>query len=315
MNGRPVIDQLLQDRLRGIAVGAAIGDALGMPLEFGPKRPTDQLVTEMTTGRLPAGSFTDDTEMALALAFSLMETRPLDPDYLVERFVAWMKTNPPDIGLHTGAVLTRVGNGIPWVEAVEFVHRERPNSAGNGSLMRCWPVAIAYWNNLDNLLIDSWEQSRVTHAHRDCLTACAFTNVLIYNLLQGMPPDVAITVTSTMVRTSEEFWRRVYNAAYIDREDLKNSGWVMDTLESAIWGLVNTQSFEEAVVQVVNLGNDADTAGAVVGALAGARYGYSAIPERWTSKLEGTWPVGNDQPWDTKDFIRLADQLSTGITV
>lgn len=312
MNGRPIIDQLLQDRLRGIAVGAAIGDALGMPLEFGPKRPTDQLVTEMTSGRLPAGSFTDDTEMALAVAESLIAIKPLNMDDLAERFVAWSQRNPPDIGIHTRSVLSAIENGVAWDEAVEASLKARPNSAGNGSLMRAWPVALAHWSEPDEILIDSWRQSRVTHAHSDCLTACAFSNAIIHNLLVGNPPDVAVTVAGTQVRTSEIFWTRVFNAPYKDREKLQNSGWVMDTLESAIWGLVNTSSFEEAVIAVVNLGNDADTAGAVVGAMAGARYGFSAIPQRWRDALRGEWPLGSDKIWHTDDFVTLADQLAMG---
>jgi ADP-ribosyl-[dinitrogen reductase] hydrolase len=206
----------------------------------------------------------------------------------------------------------RVKAGEPWDEAVEAVQREHPESAGNGSLMRCWPVAIAHWHATDDLLIDSWRQSRVTHPHPDCLTACSFVNALIHNLLQGMPPDVALTVTGTMVRTSEVFFKRVFNAAYKDRDDLANTGWVMDTLESAVWGLVNTATFEEAVISVVNLGSDADTAGAVVGALAGARYGLSSIPQRWRDALRGEWPVNSGTVIDASDLIAPADRLARG---
>jgi ADP-ribosyl-[dinitrogen reductase] hydrolase len=266
----------------------------------------------MTSGRLPAGTFTDDTEMALALAESLIAEKPLNMDDLAQRFVAWAQTNPPDIGIHTRGVLSRVAAGEAWDEAVEASLKERPNSAGNGSLMRAWPVVLAHWSAPDDILIDSWRQSRVTHAHTDCLTACAFSNAIIHNLLLGNPPDVAVTVAGTQVRTSEIFWTRVFNAPYKEREKLENSGWVMDTLESAIWGLVNTSSFEEAVIAVVNLGNDADTAGAVVGAMAGARYGFSAIPQRWRDTLRGEWPVGSSKVLTVDDLVNIADQLVAG---
>jgi ADP-ribosyl-[dinitrogen reductase] hydrolase len=98
----------ITDRLQGIAIGAAVGDALGMPLEFHPTRPVYDLQTEMTDGPLPAGSFTDDTEMALALAESLLAHDPLDPDDLVARFTAWYRSSPPDIGIHTSRVLGMV---------------------------------------------------------------------------------------------------------------------------------------------------------------------------------------------------------------
>ena len=102
------MDTVLQDRLRGVAVGAAIGDALGMPLEFGPAIPADRLVRTMQAGRLPAGAFTDDTEMALALADSLLERSPLDADSLARHFVAWYRAGPSDVGIQTSDVLGRI---------------------------------------------------------------------------------------------------------------------------------------------------------------------------------------------------------------
>ena len=94
------------------------------------------------------------------------------------------------------------------------------------------------------------------------------------------------------------------------RDELPNSGWVRHTVESAIWGLLTTHSFEEAVVQVVNLGNDADTAGAVVGALAGAAYGLPAIPAAWRAALHGEWPLRSGVRWDEARLVALADQLA-----
>ena len=131
------MDPLLQDRARGCAVGAAVADALGMPLEFGPRRPAGRLVREMQAGRIPAGTFTDDTEMALALADSLLAHRPLDPADLARRFADWVQAGPDDVGIHTRAVLSRVAAGEPWDRAVEAVQHQRPGSAGNGSVMRC----------------------------------------------------------------------------------------------------------------------------------------------------------------------------------
>ena len=133
------------DRLAGVAVGAAVGDAFGMPLEFGPPRALDRLVKEMTIGRMPAGSFTDDTEMALALAESLLAQRPLNPADLAARFVDWYRTSPPDVGVHTAQVLGRIARGVPWESASNSVWQANPENAGNGSVMRCWPAALAFW--------------------------------------------------------------------------------------------------------------------------------------------------------------------------
>src|SRR5512139_418865 len=137
------MDATLRDRARGCAVGAAIGDAFGMPLEFRSRQPVDRLVREMRPGRLPAGTFTDDTEMALALAESLLAHFPLDPADLAQRFVAWYRTGPPDVGGQTRAVLSRISHGEPWARASAAVQARNPGSAGNGSVMRCWPVALA----------------------------------------------------------------------------------------------------------------------------------------------------------------------------
>ena len=127
--------QVTMDRLRGVAVGAAVGDALGMPLEFGPAIPVDNLVREMTSGRMAAGSFTDDTEMALALGESLLRANPLDPADLAQRFVEWYLAGPPDVGIHTGHVLGLIAKGMPWLQASRQVPTAQPSSASNAS--RC----------------------------------------------------------------------------------------------------------------------------------------------------------------------------------
>jgi len=300
----------VRNRAQGCAVGAAIGDALGMPLEFGRRRPVDQLVRDMRPGRIPAGTFTDDTEMALALAGSLLAHRPLDPADLARRFVTWLQAGPPDVGIHTRNVLSRIAAGQPWDEAVRAVQAQRPDSAGNGSVMRCWPVALASWNDLDQLLADSRLQSRVTHPHPECEAGSAFVNAAIYYLLRGVPPAEAIAQALDDVAMPQPLRDVVEKAPTRTRDGLPNSGWVRHTLESAVWGLLTTGTFEEAVVQAVNLGNDADTAGTVVGALAGAAYGLDGIPRRWREALRGEWPLRSGQYWRAADLIELADRLA-----
>ena len=302
----------LRDRVRGTAIGAAIGDALGMPLEFGPRRPADRLVRDMLPGRLPAGTFTDDTEMALALADSLLAHRPLDPADLAQRFVAWLQAGPPDVGIHTRDVLSRIHAGQPWQEAVTAVQRQKPDSAGNGSVMRCWPVALAHWNDLDQLLAGSRLQSRVTHPHAECEAGSAFVNAVLYYLLHSLTPREAVVEALQVVDVPAPLRAIIEQAPARHRDELKNSGWVRHTVESAVWGLLTTGSFEEAVVQVVNLGSDADTAGTVVGALAGAAYGLDAIPARWRQALHGEWPLRSGTSWQAADLVTLADRLSAG---
>jgi len=305
------MNERMRGRMRGCAVGAAVGDALGMPLEFGPRQPADRLLREMRAGRLPSGTFTDDTEMALALAESLLAHLPLDPKDLATRFLGWYRMGPEDVGVHTGAVLERVDLGEDWEAASRAVQRVSPGSAGNGSVMRCWPAALAHWNDREGLLVDSRLQSRVTHAHPECEAACAFVNATIYSLLAGNAPSKAVAQAVEILGDGmpTELRQTIEAAPGLGREELKNSGWVRHTVESAVWGLLTTSSFEEAVVQVVNLGDDADTAGAVVGALAGAAYGLDAIPERWREALRGQWPP-RGRMWRAAELVELAGRLA-----
>ena len=301
----------IESRLWGCAVGAAAGDALGMPLEFGPPRPAERLAREMEAGRLPAGSFTDDTEMALALAESLVDNCPLDAADLAERFVRWYRAGPPDVGIQTAKVLGRIARGEAWSAAAGAVQAARPDSAGNGSVMRCWPVALAHWNDLPALLADSRLQSQVTHPHPECVAGSALINATIYFLVHEAGPQEAVRQALEAVHDAPPGLRQAVEAAPSrPRAELTNSGWVRHTVESATWGLLTTGSFEEAVVQVANLGNDADTAAAVVGALAGAAYGLEAIPRRWREALRGELPWQPGRVWRAADLVELASKLA-----
>jgi ADP-ribosyl-[dinitrogen reductase] hydrolase len=279
-----------------------------MPLEFGPMIPADRLVREMRRGRLPAGTFTDDTEMALALAASLCDSSGLDAEDVAKAFVAWHKSGPPDEGIHTRLVLEAIADGKSWRAAARNID---PSSAGNGSLMRCWPVALAFGSDLESTLLASRTQSEITHAHPDCLAACAFVNAALWHLVRGHQMHEAVALALDHAGLTGELRAVVEGAPGRTRTELKNSGWVRHTVEAAVWGLLSTDNFEEAVVQVVNLGNDADTAGSVVGALAGAAYGLDAIPVRWRQAVRGEWPVRSGRYLGQQDLIDLADALSS----
>lgn len=304
------MDDETLNKLRGIAVGAAVGDAMGMALEFGPRVEMGELVRDMKAARLKAGSFTDDTETALALAQSLAENRALDQADFARRLVDWYLAGPPDIGMHTRKVLGLMAGGEEWNKAVEIVQASSPESAGNGSLMRVWPVAILHWENLDELVVDAWEQSAVTHTHRDCASASIYVTVAMYHMVHGKSIKDALLEATLLARFDDGFARVVRNASSKPRFDLDNSPWVRHTLESSIWAMTTTNTFEDAVVMAVNLGNDADTSGAVVGALAGAAYGFNNIPVRWREAVHGEWPIGSGETWTVNDIVNLADSLA-----
>jgi ADP-ribosyl-[dinitrogen reductase] hydrolase len=301
---------IVPDRLRGVAVGAALGDAFGMPLEFKPIIELPRLVRTFKPGRLPAGTFTDDTEMALALAESLEARHPLDAGDLVRRFLDWYHREPVDIGNQTRTVLANIDRLKDWQKAVAESLRFRPDSAGNASVMRCWPVAIAWWNFPSQLAADSALQSRVTHPHAECVSGSVFVNVWIAGLVQGKTALQAFEQALSGVEMPEEMRTAVKLAPTMRREALNNSGWVRHTLQTAAWAVLTTSSFTEAVIQAANLGNDADTGAAVTGAVAGAVYGLSSIPPDWRNQLRGEWPIRSRKTWMEQDFIALADRLA-----
>ncbi|HPH96907.1 MAG TPA: ADP-ribosylglycohydrolase family protein [Anaerolineaceae bacterium] len=299
-----------QDRVCGCAVGAAVGDALGMPLEFGPKNAPANFTINMVPGRLPAGSFTDDTEMAVALAESLMHASPLDPDDLTQRFISWYKTNPPDIGIQTRRILSRILAGSTWLQASNDDFHDHPGAAGNGSIMRCWPVALSRWDNPEDLTADTIIQSKITHPHPDCIEACVFVNQIIASFLLGCSLQDAYQRSLPFLSIHTGFQALITQAPSRSRNDLENTGWVRHTLESAVWALFTFPTFEEGLVNVVNLGNDADTAGAVYGAMAGAFFGLQSIPAQWRQTLHGNWPIGSTTVWTENEFIQMAIKLA-----
>lgn len=274
------------DRARGALLGLAIGDALGATLEF-TRRDTHPLHTELLGGGpfdLRPGQWTDDTAMALALADSLIGCSGFNPNDLATRFVRWWQQGAYsctgtcfDIGITTSAALARfVRTGEPYAGSIA------PDTAGNGSLMRLAPVALFALHDAAHADQLARDQSRVTHAALQAIEACAYFVQLLREAILG-EPDMLRPRTSSgdpaITAIASGSWQQK------TRDQIRSSGYVVDTLEAALWAVGTTTSFEEALILAVNLGEDADTVGAVTGQLAGALYGASAIPERWFHPL------------------------------
>jgi len=278
----------LKDKFRGVLLGLAVGDAMGAPLEFQPARTPANYVTEMIGGgwqQLAPGEWTDDTQLALCIVDSLVAKSVFDPDDIARRFVAWMDSGPKDIGLHTTRVLSAIRDGMPWDQAAVEAQQADPQNAPNGSLMRCAPLAMFLYQRPDYAASLSPVLSRITHAHPDCESACVLINVAITKLLTGVRPADAIEAGYNACETVSDAFRDRVRRAMQPSNDTSPTGWVLDTLEVALWSFLHTTTYEMAVLEAVNRGADADTVGAVVGALAGAYYGASAIPERWLALL------------------------------
>lgn len=302
----------VQDRAHGAFLGLAVGDALGATLEFEER---DELPhhTEMLGGgpfNLKPGQWTDDTSMALALAESLIAHPEFDATDLMRRFVAWAEDGAYSCTGHCFdiGIITRNSLGYFQRTGDPFAGSPAPDRAGNGSLMRVAPVAIRALNDAHSADELARQQSRTTHGATQAVEACSYFVQLLREAIlgeadvlrprswigdgmNGLRPRVWIEGHDGEL--SEKVWdgdpaiQEISTGSWRGktRQQIRSSGYVIHTLEAALWAVGTTTSFEEALIRAVNLAGDADTVGAVTGQLAGALYGASAIPQRWLEPL------------------------------
>jgi ADP-ribosyl-[dinitrogen reductase] hydrolase len=284
----------LEDRYRGCLIGLACGDALGGPVEFVSRESMDERfpngLREFIGGgwlHLDPGEITDDTQMALDVARSLCAFPEGNMTDLADRFLDWRHSQPKDIGNTTRDALDRLAQGTPWNKAgaQTFQNRGPRDSAGNGAIMRCAPVAMRFRSEPDRLRDVSVDVSRITHANPLCVWASVAVNQAIAGLLNGASIPDAIEA-STVGIDIPEVTAALALAINGERRAIRSGGFVLDTLTAAFWSVLRTSSFEEAIVTAVGLGGDTDTTGAVTGALAGAHYGHDAIPSRWSETVQ-----------------------------
>ncbi|MCC3432610.1 MAG: ADP-ribosylglycohydrolase family protein [Microcoleus sp. PH2017_04_SCI_O_A] len=285
------------ERYRGSLIGLAVGDALGTTLEF--CRPgTFEPINDMIGGgpfRLQPGQWTDDTSMALCLAESLIEKKGFDPVHQLETYLKWRR----DGHLSSTGKCFDIGNTVQqalW----HFQDTKKPYcgstdswAAGNGSIMRLAPVPLFYAKNPLEVIDKSGESSRTTHGAATCVDACRYFGTLIAGAVNGVSKEVLLSERYCPIA---EYWAAHPLVAEIDEiaagsfkrrqpPEIKGTGYVVKSLEAALWAFYNSSSFAEGCLLAVNLGDDADTTGAVYGQLAGAFYGESAIPQKWLSQL------------------------------
>lgn len=282
------------DKFTGCLLGVAVGDALGAPLEFLSRKQILELtagqpIREMCSGgwlEVNPGEYTDDTQMTLCIARSLVEKRRFDPVDISARFVDWMQTGPKDIGGTTIKALKYLEkNPGDWLEAGQLTAAIGVKAAGNGSLMRCAPVALFFAGNKKKIITASEDSSQITHGSEEARACCVGQNLAIDFLLTNSR-DGLLDYLLTEIR-NETVLSILRSLPAKDIDQLKPTGYCVDSFECALWCLLNASTFEEAVVLAVNLGGDADTIGAITGALAGANWGVESIPGRWMSILQG----------------------------
>lgn len=305
-------------RIAGALIGSVVGDALGAPFEFGPPgqfsrrfpSPARGVATEMCGGGgWKPGEWTDDTQMALLVADSLITCGGIDEADMFDRFRRWVDAGPKDVGIQTRAVL---GSGRPWTEAASAHFASGARAAGNGSLMRTTPAGIRFASaGRDATMNAARRISALTHGDPAAGEGCVIFHELVRVALDGDDPLSAVEqALASVAEPHRDKWATVLAPTWTPEQATESNGAVWPTLGSAVWALRVSSSFEDAMRRVIDLGGDTDTVAAVTGGLAGAVHGITGIPMRWTSAVHGSLPGFPSPVNHLGDLHWLAGRLS-----
>ena len=298
----------IANRFRGCLLGLAVGDAVGTTVEF-RSRGTFPLVTDMTGGgpfKLKVGEWTDDTSMALCLATSLVEAGQFDAHDQMQRYCQWMDSGYLsrngrcfDVGMPVRRALDRFkATDQPFCGSVD------PQSAGNGCLMRLAPIPMFFHADRNLCIAMSGESARTTHATTECIEASQLFGAMLCKAIGGASRADILFAHGFSDITSPRL-NLIAQGEYTSKneDDIQGSGYVVESLEAALWCFYKTDNFRDAILLATNLGEDADTTAAICGQIAGAFYGESGIPGGWVDQLAMA-----------REISRLADRLAMGPT-
>ncbi len=291
------------ERFRGCLLGLAVGDAVGTTLEFKPRgsfEPLEDMVGGGPFGLAP-GQWTDDTSMALCLAMSLVERGEFDARDQMDRYCRWADAGYLsstgrcfDIGGTVAAALRKYQrDGDPYAGSTD------PWTAGNGCIMRLAPVAMRFFPEIMAVERFAGDSARTTHGAKECVDACRLFARIICRALEGCSKEDVLLGDADSFSAGESILA-IARGAYRAKSDeaIRGSGYVVQSLEAALWAFARSDSFKDAILMAANLGDDADTTAAVCGQVAGAYYGEGGIPRRWLERLTMR-----------SEITKLADQL------
>lgn len=284
-------------------IGHSIGDAMGVPTEFCNrnellKHPTTQMIG-YGSHDVPAGTWSDDTSMEIAIIDSIINTNGIDYDDIMYNFYCWLHDSKyTAVNEVFDAGSTCIQSIINYSKGYKTLNcgQNAFDSNGNGSLMRTAPIALySYYKNigLNEMRLISDNVSSLTHAHEISKLGCYIYNSYIINLLKGLDKFEAYlsikkeshgAYTNDTIKEYSRILENDISKLHID--DISSSGYVVDTLECALWIFLNSDNFKDCIIASTNIGNDTDTIGAVVGSLAGIYYGIESIPKEWIDKLQ-----------------------------
>ena len=285
----------MKEKYQGCLVGLACGDAVGVTVEFQP-RGSFEPVTDMVGGGpfdLNPGEWTDDTSMALCLAESLLAANGFDARDQIKRYVRWWREGY----LSSTGTCFDIGNTVR--EALEryetsgepFSGSTHPKKAGNGSIMRLAPIPMFFQADLNKVIYYSGESSKTTHAAREAVDSCRLFGMMIARAVGGCSKEEILTCKDEILDSKglSPKIQDIYAGTYKSKpmNEILGSGYVVKSLEAALWCFYHAESYRETVLKAVNLGGDTDTTGAIAGQIAGAYYGIGGIPSGWVQKLTG----------------------------
>ncbi|MGW7245006.1 ADP-ribosylglycohydrolase family protein [Streptomyces decoyicus] len=303
-------------RTAGAVVGSAVGDALGAPFEFGAagvfsaRFPDSGAADEMCGGGgWDPGEATDDTQMAVLVAESLLERGGPDLPDIFARFQRWAASGPKDVGLQTEDVLT---NGMPWDRAATVHFQVNRRAAGNGSLMRATTSAVHFAPAGQQATMNAARRiAALTHGDRAAWEGTAVFHELIRVTLEGADPLAALPDIVGLIDPAQRpRYATVLAPDWHPDQATEFNGAVWPCLGSAVWALRTTATYEDAIRAAIDLGGDTDTVAAVTGGLAGACYGVDAIPARWTAPLHVPLPGFGGRVLRLPELLDLAHRLT-----
>ena len=278
-----------RERFRGALLGLAAGDALGAAVEHSPRGSFDPVEDMLGGGpfSLAPGEWTDDTSMALCLAESLLERRGFDAEDQMRRYVRWYREGYMshngrcfDVGRTTRRALEHFeASGNPYSGPTD------EKSAGNGCLARLAPVVLFFHPDEPAAQRFAEDSTRTTHGAQECIAAAGVFATILHRALAGVPKWSLLEGLES--RELPGALTGIAHQEFLDKEidEIRGSGYVVDSLEAGLWCVFHEENYRDAVLQAVNLGDDADTTAAVAGQLAGALYGAQSIPSAWLDVL------------------------------
>ena len=305
-------DAQLISRARGALLGLVAGNQLGVPTEhLGTPDAIRQAFPNGVTDLAPPpknSPYDDDAAMALLLGESLLASNGFDANDVARRWAKWMKVDGRGIGMTTRRALTLIDRGKEPFEAGRLANQENPGrSAGNGSVMRCVPVALRYHNDPDRLIRVSTQQAAITHSDERCTWGAAAVNLAVRELLHGniyFVDEVLHRMGDRAPRVLRDAIHRVPRESEADLPIVRQgeAGYVVHCVEIGFWFVHHDRSLEESLIYLAQAGGDTDTNAAVAGALLGARHGEVALPPRWMDQITGV-----------EGIAKLAERLVTAL--